>query len=104
MERVGSMMHTQGLSNNPYPEPNQSNSLYVINTRGKLGKVKGQENWLQRDERSDTYLAHVCRLSQSLESLERTDKKPELSANIVAVEVMNATVLVETCGFFVCSF
>ena len=24
----GSMSHSQGLSNNPYPEPNQSNSSY----------------------------------------------------------------------------
>ena len=28
MEIGGSMPHSQGLSNNPYPEPNQSNSSY----------------------------------------------------------------------------
>ena len=28
MEPGGSMTHSQGLSNNPYPEPNQSNSSY----------------------------------------------------------------------------
>jgi hypothetical protein len=28
MEPGGSMIHSQGSSNSPYPEPNQSNSLY----------------------------------------------------------------------------
>ena len=28
MEPGGSMPHSQGLSNNPYPEPNQSSSLH----------------------------------------------------------------------------
>ena len=31
-------------------------------------------NELKRGERSDTYLTHVCRLPQSIESLERMDK------------------------------
>ena len=32
MEAGGSMAHSQGLSNNPYPEPNQPNSshLYIL--------------------------------------------------------------------------
>ena len=30
MEPVGSMLHSQGLSNNPYPEPNQTQSLVLI--------------------------------------------------------------------------
>ena len=28
MEPGGSMLHSQGLCNNPYPDPNQSNSLF----------------------------------------------------------------------------
>ena len=32
-------------------------------------------NCLKRRERSDSYLTHVCRLSQSVESLKRIDKK-----------------------------
>ena len=31
MKTEGSLPHSQGLSNNPYPEPNEPNSLYFFN-------------------------------------------------------------------------
>ena len=45
---------------------------------------KTKKNGLKWGERIDAYLTHVCRLPQNVESLERTDKNPELSANTVA--------------------
>ena len=51
-----------------------------MHTSGNQMKVYS----FKREETSDTYLTHVCRLLQSVESLERTDKKPELSVNFVA--------------------
>ena len=41
MEPEGSMAHSQGLSNNPYPEPNQSNSLYFFNIRSTVILPRG---------------------------------------------------------------
>ena len=48
----------------------------AINVKEKL-KMRKNKNWLKRGERSDTYLTDFCRL-HSVESLERTDEKPEL--------------------------
>ena len=42
------------------------------------------KNRLKRGERSNTYLTHVCKLPWSVQSLERIDKKLELSVNTVA--------------------
>jgi len=39
---------------------------------------------LKREEKSDTYLIHICRLPQSVKSLERPYEKLELSDNTVA--------------------
>ena len=45
MEPGGSMLHSQGLSNNPYPEPNQPNSLYwsilILFSHLRLGLPRG---------------------------------------------------------------
>ena len=35
MEPGGSMPHSHGLSNNPYPEPNQPNSSYFLTNKNK---------------------------------------------------------------------
>jgi hypothetical protein len=50
----------------------------IINVKEKSGKVKRQKKkkiWLKGEERCNTYLTHVCRISQSIESLGRVDKK-----------------------------
>ena len=46
MEPVGSMPHSQGLSNNSYPEPNQPNfphsrSILILSSHLRLGLPKG---------------------------------------------------------------
>ena len=45
MEPGGSMPHLQGLSNNPYPEPNQPNypsmSILILFSHLRLGLLKG---------------------------------------------------------------
>ena len=43
MEPGGSMPHSQGLSNNPYPEPNQPNSLslQILSSHLRLSLPKG---------------------------------------------------------------
>jgi hypothetical protein len=43
---------------------------------------------IERGKRNDTYLNHVSRLLQSIESPERTDKKHMLSANTVEVSIL----------------
>ena len=53
----------------------------IINVKQKM---KRQRNRLKRGERNNTCPTHICRLLQSLESLEKIDKKLELSANTVA--------------------
>ena len=40
---------------------------------------------LNRGEKCDTYLTHVCRLLQNVDSLERIGRKQKLSANTVAL-------------------
>ena len=45
--------------------------------------MKGEKRMLKRGEGSDTYLTHVCRMLQSVDGLERMDKKLELSVNSV---------------------
>ena len=45
---------------------------------------------VKNGRKSDTYLTHICRLPWCIESPQRIDKKPELSAHTVlssAVEV-----------------
>ena len=46
MEAGGSMPHSQGLSNNPYPEPNHPNyshlwSILILSSHLRLGLPKG---------------------------------------------------------------
>ena len=45
------------------------------------------KNWLKRGERSDTYVIHICRLPQSLQSLQRLEKNWNFSQLSLAVEV-----------------
>ena len=45
MEPGGSMLHSQGLSNNPYPEPDQPNSRLVFLGKRSQGQCPG--NWMQ---------------------------------------------------------
>ena len=49
------------------------NLVLYINVKRKPRKVK----WLKMGEKCDTYLTHVCRQPQSIESSERTDRKQE---------------------------
>ena len=48
-----------------------------MHAKGKPAKV---ENRLNREEKSDTYLTYVYRLPWSVESLEKINKKLELSS------------------------
>ena len=68
------------------------------------------KRWLNRGERSNTYLTHVCGLPWSVESLEQIEnrEKSELPASIMAFiscrwVSMKATVLTEGSNFFLFS-
>ena len=56
--------------------------IFMTDVKGKPGKVKRQNKCLNRVERSDTYLIHVCRLPWRVERLERIDKKPKCSPTL----------------------
>ena len=58
---------------------NREEASKVVVTQKEYSK-----NRLKRGESSYAYLTRVCRLPRSVESLERIDEKPELSANTVA--------------------
>ena len=49
-------------------------NMGTINVRGKAWKGEKTKNRLKTGERSDTYLPHVCNLSQSVKSQPRVDK------------------------------
>ena len=51
------------------------------------------KNGLSRENRNDTYLTHVCTLSQSIENLKKIEKKLELSAT-----VLQSTDMSQVCG------
>ena len=64
-------------------------SLLVILMINKTWKGEILKKWLNRQERSNTYLTHVCRMWQSIEKLVKIEKegqreKKELSASTVA--------------------
>ena len=40
MEPGGSMLHSQGIYNNPYPAPNQPNSVLTLSSHLRLGLPK----------------------------------------------------------------
>ena len=73
MEPGGLTPHSQGLSNNPNPQPNRTNFPHYQYKR-KTWKGKMIKNVLTRRKGSDTYLAAVSRHRWSTQIAMKVDK------------------------------
>ena len=56
--------------------------IFLINVKGKPGKVKKTKNRLKGEGRSGTYLTHVCRLPWSIEYVERSTSTADESDSV----------------------